>query len=104
MRPIEAIKDAGSIVLQKFHEITERRCEKCPAFWENVDYWGEYDAGCTLNRDHLEFCPLSLLPRAVMKPIVLHKEKVDALYWEKLYEADRAKWEKGENSGEDTPV
>lgn len=65
-------------------EYASNRCEKCPAFWEQVDYWGEYDAGCTLHRDHLEFCPLSLLPKAVMKPYVKLKERQEEKYWEKL--------------------
>ncbi|MFK7692877.1 hypothetical protein [Paenibacillus sp. HJGM_3] len=88
---IEAIKDAVSLATQKFHDITGKRCEKCPAFWENVDYWGEWDAGCTLHRDHLEFCPLSLLPKAIMKPYVKLKVRQEERYWEKLYEQELEK-------------
>lgn len=83
---IGAIKDAVSITSQKFYEVTRNRCEKCPAFWENVDYWGEYDAGCSLYRDHLEFCPLSLLPHVIMKPYLKHKERQEDKRWERIEE------------------
>lgn len=89
----EAVKDIVSIASQKISDVTGKRCEKCPAYWENVDYWGEYDAGCTLHRDHLEFCSLSLLPKAVMKPYVKYKERQEEKYWEEMYEKDREKWE-----------
>ncbi|KIL37946.1 hypothetical protein SD70_29595 [Gordoniibacillus kamchatkensis] len=87
----EAIKDVIKETSQKLSEVAGNRCQKCPAFWEQVDYWGEDDAGCTLHRDHLEFCPLSLLPQAIMKPYVKFKERQEERYWEKLYEQELEK-------------
>lgn len=100
MRPIEAIKNMSANTLQKFDEVTHDRCEKCPAFWENVDNWGEYDAGCTLDRDHLEFCALSLLPKLAMKVLVKRKEKAEERMWERIEKEEMAKWEKAESEGE----
>lgn len=81
-------------VKAEFSRITTKRCQNCPAYWSSVDYWGEWEDGCSLYRDHLEFCPLSLLPQAIMKPYVKYKERQEERHWEKVYEEDCKKWEK----------
>lgn len=100
MQLFETVKDIASEASQKLFLIAEQRCEKCPAYWASVDYWGEGDSGCTIHRDHLEFCPLSLLPRSIMKPYVKRKEKQEEVYWEKVYKEECRKWDAEEG---DTP-
>jgi hypothetical protein len=100
MKLIEVIKDIASTASCTFYRVSEERCQKCPAYWASVDYWGEGDSGCTLHRDNLEFCPLSLLPKAIMKPYVKHKEKQEEKYWDRVYEEECRNWAKEEG---DTP-
>lgn len=73
-------------IKSKVEVIGYNRCCKCPAYWASVDYWGEGDSGCTLHRDHLEFCPLSLLPRMFMMPYVKYEEWRDERRWTRIYE------------------
>ena len=72
----------------KIVDIGFNRCGNCPAHWASVDYWGEGDEGCTIYRDNLEFCSLSLLPQFVMKPYVKLKEKQDEKRFLKMYQDD----------------
>lgn len=88
-------------IVNKVKDVGYNRCGKCPAFWESVDYWGEADAGCTLHRDYLEFCPLSLLPNSVMNRYVKFKEGREERHWNKIYERDWAKFEQEEDFRED---
>lgn len=82
--------------IDKVKEIGYNRCGNCPAFWQNVDYFGEADAGCTLHRDTEEFCALSLLPHFLVKPYVKFEERRDERHWMKIYEQESAKWEQEE--------
>ena len=83
-------------IINRIKEFGYNRCGKCPAFWESVDHWGEHDAGCTLHRDHLEFCPLSVLPHAIMKPYVKFEERKEERYWDKVYKQELEKSENEE--------
>lgn len=93
MKAIEAIKDLAAEASCNFHSFSRDRCIACPAYWEQVDHWGEYDAGCRLHRDHLEFCPLSLLPKFVMKPYLKLEERREERRWEKAEKEMFKKWE-----------
>jgi hypothetical protein len=68
----------------KIEDIGYKRCGNCPAHWDSVDYWGEGDEGCTLHRDIFEFCPLSLLPKVVVKPYMKFQEKQEEKYYLKM--------------------
>ncbi|MFX3673305.1 MAG: hypothetical protein ACE3JQ_02490 [Paenisporosarcina sp.] len=80
-------------IKEKIEDVGFNRCGNCPAYWQSVDYWGECDAGCSIHRDHLEFCPLSLLPKIIMKPYVSFKEKHEEKYFMKKYEEEMKKEE-----------
>ncbi|MGO4369360.1 hypothetical protein AB4Z21_00940 [Paenibacillus sp. MCAF20] len=84
--------------INKVKEIGYNRCGNCPAFWHNVGYWGEADAGCSLHRDTEEFCLLSLLPQFVAKPYVKLQERCEEKRWDKIYEQEMKKWEHEEAS------
>lgn len=93
MKIVESIKDLAAEASCQFNQFSQDRCEKCPAYWEQVDYWGEYDAGCRLHRDHLEFCPLSLLPKMAMKPYLAFEEWREERRWAKAESEMLKEWE-----------
>ncbi|MEB8638318.1 hypothetical protein P4H32_32340 [Bacillus cereus] len=85
-------------VIDKVQEIGYDRCGNCPAYWHNIDYWGEAHEGCSLHRDIYEFCHLSLLPQLVMKPYLKFKERQESKYWDRIYQQEMEKWEQEETT------
>jgi len=83
-------------VVDKVKEVGYNRCGKCPAYWHNVDYWGEADEGCLLHKDIFEFCGLSLLPHIVVKPYLKYKMWQEEKQWLAMYEEECEKWEQEE--------
>lgn len=78
----------------KVKEIGHDRCGKCPAYWQSVNYWGEGDEECSLNRDIYEFCPLSLASRFVIKPLMkLEERRMDRFYSEMGKQIERDEFE-----------
>ncbi|MBA4293793.1 hypothetical protein C0431_12595 [bacterium] len=70
------------MLLNKIEEIGLSRCASCPAYYAGRSgEEGEYDEGCSINRDIDSFCLISLSPRIIAEPFVnMEQRKLDEDY------------------------
>lgn len=70
-------------------------CEKCPMFWNERDYWGEWDESCELNLDGWfngkDYKIICRLPHFIKRIYQKYRRWKEERYWkryEKQYEEE----------------